>query len=289
MKQIDVRANDANQRLDKFLLKTFPNLSKSMMYKAIRNKKIKINRKRCTFDQILDEGDSVMLFLPPDALTEKRRPIPKGSKDLKIVYEDTNILIVNKPAGLLSQSDTNRYQDSLVSRIQKYLYDKGEYDVGEHSFAPAICHRLDRNTQGLVIACKNAKSLRIVNASMADRKVKKYYRTSIQGTPRSGMVALYIKKVGTKAFVSDRNEPGYQSAQMQIRVLSSTGPISHIEIELHTGRFHQIRACMAYLGHPLVGDVKYGYHGDRKHFVLKAYKLDLTDVDLELSKKVFQI
>ena len=161
MKEIKINSNDANQRLDKFLMKTFPKLGKSMMYKAIRNKKIKVNRKRCTFDQKIQENDSILLFLPPDVLEEKQVDTQYISSQLDVVYEDENILIVNKPYGLLSQSDQSQNQDCLVNRVQAYLMEKNEYDPNkEHSFAPSICHRLDRNTTGLVIAAKNANALR---------------------------------------------------------------------------------------------------------------------------------
>ena len=146
MKEIKINQNDANQRLDKFLMKTFPKLGKSMMYKAIRNKKIKVNRKRCTFDQKIQENDSILLFLPPDVLEEKKVETNYISSKLDVIYEDENILIVNKPYGLLSQSDQRQNQDCLVNRVQAYLMEKNEYDPNkEHSFAPSICHRLDRN------------------------------------------------------------------------------------------------------------------------------------------------
>ncbi len=111
MKEIKINQNDANQRLDKFLMKTFPKLGKSMMYKAIRNKKIKVNRKRCTFDQKIQENDSILLFLPPDVLEEKKVETNYISSKLDVIYEDENILIVNKPYGLLSQSDQSQNQD----------------------------------------------------------------------------------------------------------------------------------------------------------------------------------
>lgn len=161
MKEIKINQNDANQRLDKFLMKTFPKLGKSMMYKAIRNKKIKVNRKRCTFDQKIQENDSILLFLPPDVLEEKKVETNYISSKLDVIYEDENILIVNKPYGLLSQSDQRQNQDCLVNRVQAYLMEKNEYDPNkEHSFAPSICHRLDRNTTGLVIAAKKCECVK---------------------------------------------------------------------------------------------------------------------------------
>ncbi len=284
MMELIVKDNDANQRIDKFLLKTFPNLPKSKMYKSIRNKKIKVNRKRCTFDQKLNVGDHILIFLPPDFLHQKEHVILEA-KPLDIIYEDQNILIVNKPSGLLSQSD-EKQQDCLVSRIQSYLYKKGDFDLNEHSFAPTICHRLDRNTSGLVIAAKNASALRNVNESISKRKIKKYYKAKIEGdfVETDFYVSLYIKKEGTIAKVSDVKKEGYKIAKMHIKYMEP-----HIyEVELETGRFHQIRASFSYLGHPLQGDRKYGSTKNCA-YELEAYKLDLTNLDIPLEKKIFRI
>lgn len=280
MKEINIKSNDANQRLDKFLLKTFPNLTKSMMYKAIRNKKIKVNRKRCEFNQMLMEGDSILLFLPPDVLEEKVRKILE-SKPIEIVYEDDDMLIVNKPYGLLSQSDQAGDQDCLVSRIQSYLYETKKYDPNaENSFAPAICNRLDRNTTGLVIAAKNANTLRTVNDAISNRRIHKFYKALVSGSiEKGGLVSVYIKKEDTKALVSKFEKDGYKLGQMKFSVLENRGNETLIDIELMTGRFHQIRAFMAFLGHPLISDVKYGYKGKKKRMELQAYKLIFDDLN----------
>lgn len=292
MKQIEILQDDANQRLDKFLLKMFPDLSRSMMYKAIRNKKIKVNRKRCTYDQILNIGDSVLLFLPPQFLNEKKREVNFISNKLDVVYEDENILIVNKPAGLLSQSDTCHNQDTLVSRIQGYLYKKGEYDPSNaHSFAPGICNRLDRNTRGLVIAAKNAQALRIVNEAIAQRKIHKYYKAYVSGhlEDKDFFIKKYMYKDKTKALVSDYSKDGYKLAYMEGNVLKQDNENTWVEIELHTGRFHQIRALMSSISHPLVGDKKYGYKGKDMNIQLIAYKLRFEQLDLLLPVHEFVI
>lgn len=289
MEEIIIKENDANQRVDKFLQKTYVNLPPSKMYKSIRNKKIKINRKRCTFNQILNEGDHILLFLPPEFLEKKDREILE-EKELEIIYEDENLLIVNKPQGLLSQSD-KPHQDCLVSRIQAYLYKSNQWNPNEYSFAPTICHRLDRNTCGLVIAAKNAQALRIVNEAISKHSIKKYYRTWVVGRfdKKDFFCDLYVKKVNTKAMVSKNKKDGFRTAQMKVEVLKQESNKSYCEIELMTGRFHQIRACLGYLGHPLIGDNKYGYQGREKSYFLQAYKLDLNELNLPLSKKVIQL
>ncbi|MCF0106732.1 MAG: RluA family pseudouridine synthase [Holdemanella sp.] len=286
MKQIDIQSNDANQRVDKFLMKTFPNLSKSMMYKAIRNKKIKVNRKRCTYDQMLVEGDSILLFLPEEFLEMKSVSI-QDNHELDIIYEDENVLIVNKPYGLLSQSDTKDEQDCLVSRIQSYLYHSHQYDPAkEHSFTPAICHRLDRNTTGLVIAAKNANALKVINEAISNRKIHKYYKAMIQGVlPQKEMeITVYIKKEDTKALVSLFEEEGYKKATLKVKELYKKDKNSCVEVELMTGRFHQIRATLGFLNHPLLGDVKYGYKGNVKQINLQAYKLIFDDINIPIQK-----
>lgn len=290
MEEINIQKNDADQRLDVFLRKTFPKMSSSLMYKAIRNKKIKINRKRCTFNQKLVEGDSILLFLPPDVLEMKERKIEKTAcSKVDVVYEDQNILIVNKPYGLRSQCD-EKGQDCLVSRIQAYLIKKGEYDPDfEHFFAPTICHRLDRNTTGLVIAAKNASSLRIVNEAIRNRKVKKYYKALVQGTIEPMDITVYIKKVGTKAHVSQTPKEGFLKARTLVKPIREVDGNTWCEIELKTGRFHQIRSSLSFVGHPLVSDVKYGSSKKKSSYQLQAYRLDLSQVELPLAKKIFEI
>lgn len=290
MLEIQITKNDADQRLDKFLMKTFPELTKSMMYKAIRNKKIKVNRKRCEFNQILVQDDHILLFLPPDVLVQKERVIEK-SRPLQVVYEDENILVVDKPAGLLSQSDQKEGQDCLVARVQSYLFEKKEWDPnGEHAFAPTICHRLDRNTEGLVVAAKNAMALRVMNEAIKERKLHKYYVAWVDGVLEQPFYKMryFLKKEGTKAFVQKSKSPGFVPAQMNVKVLKREKNRTLIEVELLTGRFHQIRALMGFIHHPLCHDHKYGSASKGQYF-LRAYRLDLSEVDLPLQKTIFEI
>lgn len=292
MQEIKIGVNDAGQRLDRFLQKHYTTLTKSMMYKAIRNKKIKVNRKRCTHDQKLQEGDSILLFLPYEFLETRQKACPVNTGSVDVVYEDDDIVLVNKPAGLLSQSDEKGLQDTLVNRIQYYLYQKKEYDPQrENSFAPAICHRLDKNTSGLILAAKNARALRLMNDAIACHKVRKVYYAKIEGTPLwdTREVVCYIKKQETRALVQSNEAPGYKEARMFVKVMERQKEQTMVQVHLETGRFHQIRASMAYLGYPLCGDVKYGYKGSEKKYSLCAYHLEIGDVSLPIANKDFTV
>ncbi|WP_288342463.1 RluA family pseudouridine synthase [uncultured Dubosiella sp.] len=287
MKEIRIHENDANQRLDKFLEKTFPELKKGMMYKAIRNKKIKVNRKRADFAQILQPDDVILLFLPDDVLVQKEKKVLFNS-NLDVVYEDDNIVVADKPAGLLSQS-AKEGQDCLVERLRAYLHRKGEYDPKrENHFAPCICNRLDRNTSGLVIGAKNAYAAREINAAIQQHLVHKFYHAKVEGHLRDDMdVTLYLKKIDTIAKVSAQPREGYVKAQMRVHPFRFEKDATWIKVELVTGRFHQIRACMAFLGFPLVGDRKYGSHR-LEDMQLDAYRIVIDPIEMEMEQNEFK-
>lgn len=290
MKQLEIKENDANQRLDKFIQKTFVQMPNSLMYKAIRNKKIKINKKRCTHNQMLKTGDIIEFYLPEDALVTKTFRLPKVSADIDVVYEDDNVLVVYKPAGLLSQSDTIGDQDCLIYRVWAYLAKKGELDMESHSFHPALTQRLDRNTRGLVLVAKQAQALRTINAAIAQHTIQKVYRAKVQGILETldFDCLQYMKKEETKSLVSPVEKEGYKEARMHIKVIREEKGDCWVDILLETGRFHQIRSGLAALGHPLVGDQKYGYTGKEKQYWLEAYRLDCSQLDLEMEEKIFE-
>lgn len=279
MIEMTIQENDAGQRLDKYLQKTFPALPKSLMYKAIRNKKIKVNRKRCEISQKLVLHDQLQIFLPPDVL-EVRSFVPED-KPLKIVYEDDQYLVVDKPAGLLSQKDEPGPQDTLNWRIQSYLYKRGQWDPAvSRSFVPAAAHRLDRNTSGLVISGKTAEAARHIAALIREGKMTKEYRALVEGRITAPMdVSLYVKKEGTLAVVSSELLKGYVRAAMKVIPEKTEGDNTWCHILMDTGRFHQIRACMAYLGHPLAGDCKYGSHPGRP-YQLRSIRIAFDDIDV---------
>ena len=286
MKEVIIGKNDAGQRLDKFISKAFPLLPPSEMYKAIRTKKIKVNRKRAEISQKLCEGDVVLLFLREEFLGGERDDLFKSIKPtFGVVYEDGNIIICNKPAGLLCHSDKEGEGNTLIEQVKSYLWQKGEYDPdAENSFAPALCNRIDRNTAGLVTAAKNAEALRVMNDKIKRRAVEKYYICLSHGRfekPTGTLTGFLVKDAATNTVrVYDRAPRGADAKEIvtKYRVLSFDGRDSVVEVELVTGRTHQIRAHMASIGHPLVGDGKYAENrADRArgfdHQALYSYKI----------------
>ncbi len=290
MKSFTIGKNDAGQRLDRFLTKATPNLPHSMLYKGIRTKNIKVNRKRAAIDQRLVEGDLVELYLKDELLTpaEKFYDFMRAGKQLQVLYEDDQILLAHKPEGLLSHGDEKEYSDTLIGRIQRYLFEKGEFHPdAENSFTPALANRIDRNTGGIVIAAKTAEALRVLNQKIKDREIEKYYLCLVHGTPKpkEALLTGYLKKDTKKNMVTVFSKPcqGALTIQTEYKVLASKGDTSLLEIHLLTGRTHQIRAHMESVGHPLVGEGKYGKNAaDKKkgfkHQALYSYKLTFAFV-----------
>ncbi|MBR2930826.1 MAG: RluA family pseudouridine synthase [Clostridia bacterium] len=290
MRELIIGKNDAGQRLDKFITKTL-DLPTSLLYKSIRLKKIKVNRKRAEIGTMLAEGDRIQCFLAEEFFArfdgegaEKTLSLERITPKLDIVYEDENILLLNKRPGISVHEDEHNAIDTLIVRIQAYLYQKGEYDPdAEMSFAPALCNRIDRNTGGIVIAAKNSESLRIMNEKIKLREIDKYYLAAVHGVPEPKEATLsgyLIKDDKTNTVrVFDKNPTrGAKEIRTKYKVIARSGDTSLVEVELLTGRTHQIRAHMAYVGHPLIGDGKYGKNkSDRergyKYQALYSYKL----------------
>lgn len=290
MQILTIKKNDAGQRLDKFLSKAVKGLPMSLMYKYIRTKKIKVNRKRCEQKYILKEGDEIQLFIRDeffDSPEKDNGALSRISPKLEIVYEDENIILCNKRPGVLVHEDDSAKDNTLIMHIKAYLYQKGEYDPeDEQSFAPALCNRIDRNTGGIVIGAKNAEALRIMNEKIKNDEIRKFYLCAVHGRmpKRSDTLTAYLKKNSATNLVtiSDKEKDGYKNIITKYRVISENNDSSLLEIELVTGRTHQIRAHMASIGHPLIGDGKYAENrADREagkyRQALCSYKLRFED------------
>lgn len=286
MKEISVGKNDAGQRLDRFIGKAVPLLPESLLQKYIRLKRIKLNGKGAKRDTRLSEGDVLQLYINDEFFEKPKEEnswLKVGKPRLDIIYEDENILLANKKAGVLCHSAGAWDYNTLIANIQAYLAQKGEWrPKEENSFTPALCNRIDRNTAGIVIAAKNAEALRIINDKIRDREIEKFYLCAVQGRPNppEGKLEDYLFKDAKKnqVYVRKNPEPGAKTAVTYYKTLASKGKLSLVECRLGTGRTHQIRAQMANLGCPLLGDGKYGSERFNKNYeessqALCSYKL----------------
>lgn len=267
MFEFNIGKNDAGQRLDKFLSKAIPDMPMSMIYRLIRQKKIKLNRKRAEISTKLCEGDTVLVFAPPQFQnTEEKPPVLITNIYPDVIYEDENILIINKPSGLLvHEGDTKEAgKITLIQIVTDYLIRKGEYfPEKENSFAPALANRIDRNTQGFVLAAKNAAALRELEEIFRTREISKKYLCVVHGVPEKNSFILenYLKKDDKTKMVKvygEKHPKDAKFAKTAVKVIKKGKSYSLVEAELFTGRTHQIRAQLSFAGHPLLGDGKYG-------------------------------
>ena len=286
MREFIINKNDAGQRLDKYITKSFPLLPQSLMYKYIRSKRIKINNKKSEISYRLKENDVVSLYIN-DEFFEPVKPkydFLSAGKSIKIVYEDENVILIDKPAGILSHPDEGNYTDTAITRVKRYLYEKGEYDPeNEMSFAPALVNRIDRNTCGIIIGAKNAESLRILNEKLKNREIHKYYLCIAIGKLKNkeGIIKGYLEKneKQNRVYISDKSTDKTKAIATKYNVLDYKNGLSLVEVELLTGRTHQIRASFSHLGNTLLGDGKYGTNAQNKKFggykkqFLYSYKL----------------
>ncbi|MGE4282953.1 MAG: RluA family pseudouridine synthase [Clostridia bacterium] len=265
MKTIVINSNDANQRIDKFLQKYFQDMPLSAIYKYIRKKRVKVNDKKVEINYKLAENDKIDLYIN-DEYFENTKPAADFitiKPHLHILYEDDNILLIDKKPGMVVHPDEFEKINTLINHIQSYLYNKEEYVPDkENSFAPALCNRIDRNTGGIVIAAKNAETLRIINGKIKAKEIRKFYLCVIKGilTNKEGNLSDYLSRdySAKKVTVSAKLELGSKQIITKYRVLNEKSNMSLLEVELITGRTHQIRAHFSAMNHPLLGDPKYG-------------------------------
>ena len=287
MREFTIGKNDAGQRLDRFVAKNLPLLPPALLQKYIRLKRIKVNGKGSKRDVRLETGDILQLYINDeffDKPNEENLFLTVFKPQLNIVYEDENLLLVDKRPGMSVHADETEKVNTLINHIQAYLYQKREWNPKwENAFAPALCNRIDRNTGGIVIAAKNAETLRVMNQKIRDREVEKSYLCIALGTlsPAEGKLEGFLLKDEAKKQVSVHKRPveGGRTAVTLYRTLAKKGGLSLVECRLITGRTHQIRAQLAAAGHPLLGDGKYGRERENKKFgrtggqALYSYKL----------------
>ena len=287
MKQFTATANDDGVRLSRFVQSVTRDFPTSLLYKSFRNKRVKVNGLGSKRDVRLNVGDVLQLYINDEFFD---KPTPENAflslyqPKLNILYEDDHILLLDKRPGMVVHPDENERVNTLLTHLQAYLYQKKEWSpYWENSFAPALCNRIDRNTGGIVIAAKNAETLRVMNQKIRDREVEKSYLCIALGTlsPAEGKLEGFLLKDEAKKQVSVHKRPveGGRTAVTLYRTLAKKGGLSLVECRLITGRTHQIRAQLAAAGHPLLGDGKYGRERENKKFgrtggqALYSYKL----------------
>lgn len=274
--RIEIGANEAGQRLDKFLRKYLKDVPLSAIFKALRKGDIRVNGKKQKEKYPLEVGDVIEIKYIQSKRENKSNFIKVDSSGLKICYEDENILIIEKWPGILVHPDSNKKEPTLTDFALSYLNAKGDYiPENEVTFTPAPCNRLDRNTSGMVIFGKNFESLRLLNEAIREDQVEKYYNTLVKGRIQDGLYTGYILKneESNISKIYDKKVPNSKKIAMEVKSLKSNGAFSFLEINLITGRSHQIRAHLSHLGNPLIGDIKYG---DKKlnSFFMNKYGLN---------------
>ncbi len=301
MRSFIINKNDAGQRMDKFVLKVTSGMPKSLMYKFIRTKRIKLNSKKAHENDFLAEGDTVEMYIPDEFFEESTEndDFSKVKFIPDIVYEDENILLCNKKPGMLvhlgDEGDKNRAEgaerETLIYLLTAYLSNKGEYDSKkEASFAPALCNRIDRNTGGIVILAKNAESLRLINEAIRENRVSKSYLCAVHGhlTGEKRLTAYHRKDYKTNTVkIYPTEVPGSKKIITEYKTLSynKANTLTLVKINLITGRTHQIRAHMAFIGYPLLGEGKYAHNAADKKLGYSSQALYSCEVSFEFAEE----
>jgi len=284
MRSITIDANDAGRRVDRFMGRFFSAMPKSMIYKSLRKKCVRVNGKHVGCEYILAAGDVVNFYIKDEFFPQQTdvHAFMTAPSGLDILYQDEHIILINKPVGLMVHDDISGSADTLINRLKHYLYLAGEYNPGAQStFAPALCNRIDRNTAGIVIAAKNAEALRAMNYKIKHRELVKLYLCMIRGhiSPPSAELSGYLTKNGdaNTVSVSAESSGDAKSIITRYKTIAEKGADTLLEVDLVTGRSHQIRAHLASVGHPISGDNKYGNRNESGKQMLCAYKLRFSE------------
>lgn len=294
MVKLIIEKNDGNQRLDRFLKKYLANAPLSHIYKLIR-KDLKVNGKRAKVETMLTEGDELTFYISQEQLDEYTRvkKTIKAKKQFGIAYEDERILIAEKPFGLLTHGDSREKKNHLANQVCGYLQQKGEYDPSrERVFAPSPANRLDRNTTGLVLFGKDSESLQVLNRMIRDKsRIRKIYLTIAAGEMKETLHLsdrMEKDERNNRIKVLPADSENGKTMETIVRPILTNGQYTLVEVELITGRTHQIRAHLAKIGHPIIGDAKYGNprvnQKIKRQFnlttqLLHAYKLIFGNMD----------
>ncbi|MBN7572462.1 RluA family pseudouridine synthase [Clostridium sp. 2-1] len=294
--KIEIGPNEAGQRLDKFLRKLLKDVPLSAIFKALRKKDIRVNGKKENEKYFLQEGDVVEIkYIQSNKEDKKEKFIKVDPKRIKIAYEDENVVVIEKWPDVLVHSDSNNSEEpTLTDYVLSYLNDKGDYiPENEITFTPAACNRLDRNTSGMVIFGKTFEGLKAINEAIREDEIRKYYYALAKGKIRAGLYEAYILKnpETNTSKIYDTEVKNSKKISMEISIVESNGAYSLLEIHLITGRSHQIRAHLAHLGNPIIGDNKYGDKKLNSFFESKyglnfqylyAYKLNFRKINGKL-------
>lgn len=299
MQMITVTSNEAEQRLDKLLAKYLNLAGKGFIYKMLRKKNITLNDKKADGSEKLVQGDVVKLYLSDDTILKFTRPVgdlPEEAPQLDILYEDAHLLILNKPAGMLSQK-AKEDDISMVEQITAYLVQTNQLTREQlKSFKPSVCNRLDRNTSGIIVAGKSLTGLQIMSRMFKERTMDKYYLCIVKGQMEKGSrIQGYLKKDEAKnqVVISTKQTEGALPIETEYMPLCVGNGLTLLKVKLITGRSHQIRAHLASIGHPIGGDGKYGEerlnralkerYGIRSQ-LLHSYRLVMPEMEQPLSQ-----
>lgn len=293
--KINIGSNESGQRIDKFLRKLLKDVPLSAIYKVLRKKDVTVNGNKVKEDYFIQDGDIIELSKYVNFEKKVTEFIKVDASGIKICYEDENMLILEKWPGVLVHSDSKDGEATLTDYVLSYLHMKGEYTPEkEMTFTPSPCNRLDRNTSGIVIFGKNYEGLKLLNEMIRERKITKKYMALIKDRIKDGLYEAYISKDEDWNISKVYNEDGRgrKKIAMDVKTIESVGSYSLIDIELITGRSHQLRTHLAYLGNPIIGDNKYGdkklnsFYNNRyglNYQFLYAYKVIFKDCPEKLS------